>query len=208
MSEHLQHLADHRDDFTVFSGLDHGAGNGHNNWDNFLCGPKIGSISLDQVVAEQIAPLTRIPSFQLCTRGRGSQKLSYNRQGVPLPLIERPSVIYKQLFCSADDRKRTDYLLRSGQSALDTVLDGAKRLQKNASVSNKLPADLVEQKVHVTLKANNKRVERQILPINKNGKLEVTFAIPADHATADLSVAAFVGEDYGRRFQIVQHKVE
>ena len=157
MSEHLQHLADHRGDFTVFSGLDHRAGNGHNNWDNFLCGPKIGSISLDQVAAEQIAPLTRIPSFQLCAGGRGSQKLSYNRQGVPLPLIERPSVIYKQLFSSADDRKRTDYLLRSGQSALDTVLDEAKRLQKNASVSDKDKLD----EYFTSLREMEQRMSRQ-----------------------------------------------
>ena len=80
--------------------------------------------------------------------------------------------------------------------------------QLKVSIPHKLPADLGEQKVHVTLKANKKRVERQILPIKKNGKSEVTFTIPDDHATAALSVAAFVGEEYGKHLQIVQHKVE
>ena len=34
----LQPLEEFRDDFTILSGLDHRAPNGHNNWSNFLCG--------------------------------------------------------------------------------------------------------------------------------------------------------------------------
>ncbi|MEM9281837.1 MAG: DUF1552 domain-containing protein [Verrucomicrobiota bacterium] len=174
MSEHLQHLEEHRNDFTVFSGLDHRAGNGHNNWDNFLCGPQIGSITLDQVAAEKIAPLTRIPSFQLCAGGRSSgQKLSYNRQGVPLPLIERPSVIYKQLFSSAEDRKRTDYLLRSGQSALDTVLDEALRLEKTASSADRVKLD----EYFTSLREMEKRMTRQIRHLKKPQQ-KVDYKLP------------------------------
>ncbi|MEO0414028.1 MAG: DUF1552 domain-containing protein [Verrucomicrobiota bacterium] len=175
LSAHLKHLADHCDDFTVFSGLDHRAGNGHNNWDNFLCGPRIGSISLDQVAAEKIAPLTRIPSFQLCAGGIPSiQKLSYNRQGVPLPMIDRPSVVYKRLFSSAEDRSRTDYLLRSGQSALDTVLDDAKRLKKNANAVDKEKLD----EYFTSLREMEKRMARQRVHLSKPQQ-KVDYQLPA-----------------------------
>ena len=42
-SQLLSFTDKHREHYTVFSGLDHRAGNGHGNWDNFLCGNKIGS---------------------------------------------------------------------------------------------------------------------------------------------------------------------
>ena len=35
----LKPLERHRSDFTVFSGFDHRAGNGHGNWDNYLSIP-------------------------------------------------------------------------------------------------------------------------------------------------------------------------
>jgi hypothetical protein len=136
--ELLSHVDEYRNDYTIFSGLDHRAGNGHKNWDNFLCGPKIKSISLDQIVAEKIGHLTRSPSFQLCAGGLpGTQKMCYTRQGVPLPMVQRPSVIYKKMFASKEDKARTDYLLRSGKSSLDTVLKEAKSLENNVSASDK-----------------------------------------------------------------------
>ena len=52
MPEILEPIAGHRRDFTIFSGLDHQAPNGHNHWANFLCGQRVGSYSLDQVIAD------------------------------------------------------------------------------------------------------------------------------------------------------------
>jgi hypothetical protein len=78
----LAPLAAHQNNFTVFSGLDHRAGNGHKNWDNFLCGKKAGDFSLDQMVAEHTSAHTRIPSLQLCEGALpGIQKMSYTREG-------------------------------------------------------------------------------------------------------------------------------
>ena len=54
MPETLKPLAGQRDAFTVFSGLDHRAANGHGAWTNFLCGNSPNSYSLDQMVADQI----------------------------------------------------------------------------------------------------------------------------------------------------------
>ena len=54
-------IADHRDDFTIFSGLDHRAKNGHVGWVNFLCGKNLGDYSLDQRIADQIGQKRRFP---------------------------------------------------------------------------------------------------------------------------------------------------
>ncbi len=126
----LKPLMCHKQDFSLFSGLDHRAGNGHKNWDNFLCGKTVGDVSLDQVAAEKIGGDTRIGSLQL-SAGRGSfrQKMVYNRQGVPLPMTERPSVVYQTLFGLPDDVDRTEYLIKSGRSSLDKVTGEARRLR-------------------------------------------------------------------------------
>ena len=132
----LEPIGKHREDFTVFSGLDHRAGNGHGNWNNFLCGKTAGKYSLDQQVADKVGQDSRYKSIQL-SAGKASRTMSHTRQGVALPMIQRPSVLYSKLFASPDDRERNEYLLRSGHSSLDAVLENAKRLQKQISSADK-----------------------------------------------------------------------
>ena len=136
LSTLLQPLAAHRNEFTVFSGLDHRAPNGHGAWNNFLCGQSPNSYSLDQQVADRIGHESRFPSLQL-SAGKASQTMNHTRQGVALPMILRPSVLYQKLFASPEDRARSEYLLRSGHSALDVVLEDAKRLQRNVSAADR-----------------------------------------------------------------------
>ena len=136
LSTLLQPLAAHRDDFTVFSGLDHRAPNGHGAWNNFLCGQSPNHYSLDQQVADEIGGETRFPSLQL-SAGKASRTMSHTRQGVALPMILRPSVLYRKLFTSSEDRARREYLLRSGHSALDGVIEDAKRLQRRVSAADR-----------------------------------------------------------------------
>ena len=163
LSPHLSNLSQHKDDFTVFSGLDHRAGSGHGNWDNFLCGADIGSVSLDQLVAESLSTETRIHSLQLCAGGLLKQNMSYTKNRVPLPMLERPSVIYKKMFASEEDRRRTDYLLESGKSSLDTVLDEAKSLQREVSRLDKERLD----EYFTSLREVEKRMTRQIEHLKK-----------------------------------------
>ncbi|HRQ90377.1 MAG TPA: DUF1552 domain-containing protein [Bacteroidia bacterium] len=130
MPEILKPIEPYREQFTVFSGLDHRAPNGHKAWPNFLCGNAPGSYSLDQQIADRIGGQSRFASIELATGvGEGAKSMSFTRQGVGLPAIMRPSVLYRRLFTSKADRERTEYLLKSGQSSLDSVLDDAKRLQ-------------------------------------------------------------------------------
>ena len=157
----LKPLADHREDFTVFSGLDHRAGNGHGNWSNFVCGQTPGSYSLDQMIADKIGQKSRFPSIQL-SAGKSSKFISYTKQGIPLPMVQRASVLYNRLFASAEDRARNEYLLRSGQSSLDAVLEDARRLQKSVSQSDKAKLD----EYFNSLREVEKRMTRQIDGIN------------------------------------------
>ena len=158
----LRPVAEHRDDFTVFSGLDHRAPNGHGAWNNFLCGQNPNSYSLDQMVADRIGQDSRYPSLQL-SAGRASRTMSHTRQGVALPMIQRPSVLYGKLFASPEDRARSEYLLRSGHSSLDVVLADAKRLQN--SVSSTDQAKLAEY--FDSLRDVEKRMTRQIKAVNE-----------------------------------------
>ena len=180
-------LADFREEFTVFSGLDHRAPNGHGSWSNFLCGANPGAYSLDQRIADQLGKDTRFASFEL-TAGAGevSKAMSYTRQGVGLPMIQRPSVFYKQLFISKADRARTEYLLRSGQSALDPVLEDALRLQKTLpSRDRDKLAEYFE-----SFRAVETRMGRQLERIN-DPVPETDYKLPSyDPITPNLQIEA------------------
>ncbi len=70
-------------------------------------------------------------------------------------------------------------------------------------IPHRLPGDLGEQWVHVTLKAgpDGKRVAREVLKVSGNGVLEVGFEIPAEVPGGSVSFAAFVGEDFSKNLQ-------
>ena len=76
LSPSLAPLVNHRDDFTVFSGLHHpnGLGQAHVCADTWLTGAKIdaqsarkyeNTVSVDQVMAEVTGMKTRLPSLEL-----------------------------------------------------------------------------------------------------------------------------------------------
>lgn len=172
LSTLLQPLAEHRSDFTVFSGLDHRAPNGHGAWNNFLCGQTPNSYSLDQMVADKLGQSSRYPSIQL-SAGKASRTMSHTKQGVALPMIQRPSVLYHKLFASAKDRARSEYLLRSGQSALDAVHEDAKRLQSSVSSADK--AKLSEY--FDSLREVERRMTRQMTTVGHDVP-ETTYRLP------------------------------
>jgi hypothetical protein len=134
----LKDLIRHKDRLSLFSGLDHRATNGHKSWDNYLCGNNVGDVTLDQIAAKKVGATTRFESLQL-SAGRGSfrQKMVFNEQGIPLPMIERPSVVYQNLFGLLADVDRTEYLLKSGNSSLDKVTSEARQLQNRVSTDDK-----------------------------------------------------------------------
>ncbi len=157
----LNPIEAHRNDFTVFSGLDHRSPNGHAAWSNFLCGQKPESYSLDQRIADTLGQESRFPSLQL-SAGKASRTMSHTKRGVALPMILRPSVLYGKLFASPQDRARNEYLLRSDHSALDVVLDDARRLRSSVSTTDQAKLD----EYFESLRSVEKRLARQLNAIH------------------------------------------
>jgi hypothetical protein len=130
----LKPLEKCREDFTIFSGLDHRAANGHKHWSNYLTGRNGRSVSIDQIVADKIGSATRFGSLELTTGSAPAQgQMCFTQEGVALPMLGRPSALFEKLFTSGAQKERTRYLLDSGHSVLDFVNDKAKSLEKRVS---------------------------------------------------------------------------
>lgn len=141
-STYLDMLAQHRNDFTVMSGVWHPDVDGGHPADNcFLtAAPHPGSggfrntISLDQYASEHIGHLTRHPSLTLGVNvSQGSRSLSWTGSGVLIPCEEKASVVFKKLFLrgSPEEVKEQMRRLSLGQSVMDAVADQTKRLQRD-----------------------------------------------------------------------------
>jgi hypothetical protein len=135
-----------RSDVTIYSGLSHPAArkvHGHSNADQYLTGaPIVGhgpyqnTISLDQVYAEYAGDFTRHSSLVMSTNGgvggpRGAQTQSFNREGRPIPAMNRPKQIFDLLFVTSG-RDAADRLARS-KSALDLLIENTRSLGRQLS---------------------------------------------------------------------------
>lgn len=135
-----------RSDITIYSGLSHPAVrqvHGHSNADQYLTGAATGghgpyqnSISLDQVYAEYIGDFTRHSSLVMSTNGgiggpRGAQTQSFNREGRPIPALNKPRQIFEMLFATSS-RDAAARLARS-KSALDLLIENTRSLERQIS---------------------------------------------------------------------------
>jgi hypothetical protein len=137
MPETLKGLEKHREDFTVFSHLDHGFTGGHRGVPVLLSGVRPvlahnyaeGNISLDQKLAEHHGAATRFPSMTLGCRERNL--LSFTRTGVQVPSIDLRAA-YRAIFFedSAEKKASAAEDFKRHHSILDVVLDQAKLLNK------------------------------------------------------------------------------
>ena len=139
MSAPLAGLEKHRANITPFSGLHHpnALGMHHNCRRNWLTGGKLGqadrnTISVDQLMAQVTAPITRYSSLELSNQG-GS--MSWSTDGIQLPAQSNPGVAFREMF---EDPKGGIAKQRRGfrrrGSILDAVMDEAQGL--NASLGN------------------------------------------------------------------------
>ena len=147
LSPTLEILKEHRDDFTVLTGLGHPAcKGGHSGADTWLTGADLGRVpgaeytnseSIDQIIAAVHEKETRFSSLPLSdmsgTGGAGhSHTLSFNRNGTPIPAENSPRRLFERLFVS-DTAEGRETLLKSyadKKSILDSVLQDAKRLDQ------------------------------------------------------------------------------
>jgi len=141
-SPYLATLKDHRDHFTVFSGVSHpNVDGGHPSDISFLTAaphPASSSfrntISLDQHIAEQVGGQTRFPSLVLAVN-TGNRSLSWTGTGVAIPPEQSASGLFKQLFLQGSPREIELQIrkLDSGRSILDTLAEQASDMQREAS---------------------------------------------------------------------------
>ena len=142
LSPYLNVLKEHQNDFTVFSGVSHPDVDGGHPADNcFLTaapGPASGgfrnTISLDQLMAESIGPLTRFPLFSLGVNvSRGIRSLSWTGSGVMIPCEQSASDVFKRMFFQStpEETEKQVRKMELGQSILDTVGNQAKTLQRD-----------------------------------------------------------------------------
>ena len=144
-SPYLNLLQEHRNDFTVFSGVSHpNVDGGHPSDISFLTAaphPASSSfrntISLDQHIAERIGTLTRFPSITLAVNG--GRGLSCTGTGVAIPPEQSASSVFKQLFLQGSPEEVEAQIreLDTGRSILDAVADQAKDLQRKVGASDR-----------------------------------------------------------------------
>lgn len=137
LTPHLQTLQQHRENFTVISGLMHTGGSpgfAHQATASFLTGAEgagrpgfRNSISLDQFAAEQIGEQTRFPTLTLSGEGLG---LAWTRTGAQIPADNSPSKVFARMFLQGaqDEVRAQQQKLQLGRSILDDVRAQAARL--------------------------------------------------------------------------------
>lgn len=142
LPETLTPLKGLRNDFTVFSNLDHDVRGGHAANHTLLSGVKSterasypgGNITIDQRAAELVGHNTRFPSLVFWDDG-----MSFTRTGVRVPSIRKPSDAFKLMFVddSEEQRKFSRASLNSSNSILDAVLEDARTLKRELGATDR-----------------------------------------------------------------------
>ena len=153
LTDRLQPLSQLREDFTVFSGLDHGvnAQGGHGGVHAFLSGvlsknsqgmPE-ANISVDQKAAQLVGSQTRYPSLQLASGNDPNNQISWSASGVAIPPISNVETIYHLLFQKLDPNLRdsTQAQLAARTSILDLVKTDADYLKRKVGVRDRRKLD-------------------------------------------------------------------
>ena len=146
LSPYLELLKEHRNDFTVFSGVSHPNVDGGHPAD--VCfvtaAPHPGSasfrntISLDQFIGERIGILTRFPAIALSVNTR-VHSLSCTGSGVAIPPEDKASEVFKQLFVQGSPAEIEAQILKldTGRSILDSVAEEAKQLERGLGTQDR-----------------------------------------------------------------------
>lgn len=158
LSPTLEVLKEHRNEFSVLSGLGHpNSPGGHSGADTWLTAANLkakpgsdyaNSVSADQILAEVHGKQTRFPSLQISdlsgTGGAGhSHTLSFDRNGTPLPAENSPQRLFERLFVpdSAGDRRATLKRYAEQRSILDEISSEAKSLDRKLGKTDRKKLD-------------------------------------------------------------------
>ena len=149
LTPYLRELKEFRQDMTVITGTSHPAGGGgHLAYMTLLtAAPRPAepnfknSISIDQLAAEVIGPVTRFSSLTLNTHYFIAS--SFSRNGVQVPPESRPSKVFSNLFLDGNsaEKKRQLQRLKDGQSIMDSVLNEARAIQGRVDAEDRHKLD-------------------------------------------------------------------
>jgi len=158
-SDYLALIDEHRDHYTLFSGLCHEEQTGrqaHNSEITWLTSARHpgldgfqNTISVDQVVANHYGYVTRFPSIILGTYSLQSQ--SYTSNGVMVPAETSPARLFGKLFLQGkpEEVERETRRLSDGRSILDTLSAQTTALGKRASVTDREVLDAYFEAVRI-----------------------------------------------------------
>ncbi len=151
MTRLLKPLEAHRDDFTIFSGLDHNLGGGHNSTKYFLSGIPVtqskgyaeANISVDQKAAQFVGSETRYSSLVLGCDNGPENTISWTRNGNAVQPVTDAERLYNMLFRkeNSQSRSQVERDLRDKQSILDLVREQSKSFEKGLGQSDKEKLD-------------------------------------------------------------------
>lgn len=151
LTAYLDLLKDFKSRMTVLSGVSHPDVDGaHEAERTFLsAAPHPGgagfknSISLDQLAAEQLGPITRFPSLVLDVNAESTQGMAFSRSGVKVPAERSPAKLYAKMFLQGNPSEVESRIadLGRGRSSLDFVTDDAKRLSKRVGAADQSRLD-------------------------------------------------------------------
>ena len=157
-TRYLKTLEAHRKQFTLFSVVSHlGYPNSHHTEPAIFTGVHPdgvaradnirNSISLDQLVAEKVGHLTRVPSLTLNTANCAS--LSWNRKGVPVPWERSRGNLFRRLFIDGtpEEIAREIKRLQHGQSILDQMRDQLASLTRELGAQDRQRIDLLASSI-------------------------------------------------------------
>jgi hypothetical protein len=148
LSPVLQPLEKLRDDFTVFSHMDHpGIYTKHGSTRSILSGvdpdhAESGqNVSIDQVAASHVGYQTRFPSVHISLGG--AEGPSWTRSGIKMREETDPLQLFEKLFVegSVAEKQAVKAKLADEHSVLDLVREQAKRLERNINAPDRQKLD-------------------------------------------------------------------
>lgn len=162
----LEHL---RDEFTVFSGLDHNLAGGHQSTKYFLTGIPVthargyeeANISVDQKAALHVGGKTRYSSLTLGCESDSENFISWTRNGAQVRPIMSLQALFETLFRNpnAQEKSRVDRKMIDEASILDLVRDQSARFQQGLSKADQEKLDQYFTSVReLELKARQSRL--------------------------------------------------
>jgi Protein of unknown function (DUF1552) len=144
LSPVLKPLSEFRDDFTVFSHMDHpGIFSKHGSMSSILSGVDVRhatpgkGASIDQVAARHVGYQTRFPSVHISLGG--SQGSSWTPSGIKVREEHDPLDLFRKLFVNDSDAAKKARQLELDQqgSVLDLVREQAKRFERHINAPDR-----------------------------------------------------------------------